>query len=145
MELSQLVGEAEGLLQKSGADLWEVMSVHSKRLNIGVRKGEVDKFQQSSAAGMAIRVIKDKCLGFSYIMGAEPQDLPGAIQEALASAAGSDLVQEAGFVGPASGLAKTDVFDPALSQESVEKKKDRALALAGAALSADPKDRKSVV
>jgi PmbA protein len=139
MELARLVDAAQGFLQKSGADQWEILAARSERLAIGVKAEKVDKFQQSSGLGLALRVVKNGRLGFSYAMGGEEKALSKAAQEALASALSSDLTQEAGLAGPAGHLAGLEVFDPGLSQESIEDKKARALRLARAALTADPR------
>ncbi len=74
--------------------------MHSDQVSIGVRGQEVDKFQQSSSSGLAIRVVSEARLGFAYVIGGDQQGIERAVAEALASAAASDPEPEFSLAGP---------------------------------------------
>ena len=104
-----------------------------------MRGQEVDKFQQSTSSGLALRVLTDDRLGFAYVIGGDEAGIARAAQEAMASAAASD--PEPGFTlaGPVERPPQVEVFDPALAEEPVEAKVAKAHELAAAALAADPR------
>ncbi len=139
MDPKSRMERAAELLQKGGADQWEVMSLRSRGLEIAVRGEEVDKFQKSASEGLALRVVKDGRLGFSFTIGGDGDALAAAADQALASALASDLVQEAGLAGPASLPQAPEIFDPELADEPEADKRARALLVSKAARAADPR------
>lgn len=139
MELSRALELAQAKLASATCAEWEVMALFSQSISIGVRGQELDKFQQNQSLGLALRVIKDGRLGFSYVMGGDEAALSEAVGQALASAAASDPEPALSLAGPAGRLPAVEVYDPALAQEPVEAKLSRARELAAAALAADPR------
>jgi PmbA protein len=140
MDLDKQIEHAADLLNKSQLQEWEIMTLGTEQLSIAVQGEEVDKFQQSSSSGLAIRVKSQGKLGFSYLMGSGAGGaLQSAVDEALAAAEASDFEDEAGFAHPMPLPDAPDVYDPALKEESLESKKQRALDLAQAARQAHPK------
>ena len=130
---------ARRALEASGVKQWEIAAVHRDQVSIGVRGQEVDKFQQSSSSGLAIRVVSEARLGFAYVIGGDQQGIERAVAEALASAAASDPEPEFSLAGPVETLPQVEVFDPELAADPVEAKVTRAKELAAAALAADPR------
>ena len=137
MDLQNLLDNASSLLEKSSAQEWEALVCRTDGLGVSLRGRELDKFQQSSSLAVALRVVKDKKLGFSYVTGGAENDLGTAVEEALASAESSGLVQEAGLARPGAGYAKPEVFDPAIKEQTLDQRREKALALAEAAFGAD--------
>lgn len=138
MKFTGAFDKAADLLAKSPAQEWEVMALETDTLSLAIKGQEVDKFQQASTMGLCLRLAVEGKLGFTYVIGADPDELAPAVERALASAKASDLTQEAGFAPPAE-MQACQVYDPALAAEPIEAKKERALSLARAALDADPK------
>ncbi len=139
MDLTRLLDEAQSALKQRGVAQWELMALASRSLSIGVRGQEVDKFVQADSQGLAVRLLKDGRLGFSYVMGADGAGLTRAVAEALASAAAADPEPGYSLPGPSSWPAAPEVFDPALAEEPLAAKVERARTLAAAALAADPR------
>jgi len=140
MDLDKQLEQAADLLRKTDAQEWEVMALSSEQLSIAVSGQEVDKFQQSASHGLAMRVISQGRLGFSYLMGSGAGGaLQTAVAEALASAQASDLEDEAGLARPQPMPEAPETLDPAIKAEPLEAKRERALAMAAAARQADPR------
>ncbi len=140
MDLDKQIEQAADLLKKQKADQWEVMALVTEELSLAVRGQEVDKFQQSASRGLAIRVVSQGRLGFSFVMGSGADGaLETAVEQALAAARASDLKDESGLAPPQPLPQAPEVFDPALGEEPLEAKKERALKLAAAARQADPR------
>lgn len=140
MDLDKQIEQAASLLDKTEAQEWEVMALATEQLSIAVQGEEVDKFQQSSSSGLAIRVKSEGKLGFSYLMGSGAGGaLETAVAEALAAAQASDFEDQAGLARPLPLPDAPDVYDPALKEEPLEAKKQRALDMAQAARQAHPK------
>jgi PmbA protein len=140
MDLEQELERAADLLARRGAAEWEVMSARLDQLSVAVRGREVDKFQQSASQGLAIRVVAQGRLGFSYLMGRDAGgSLETAVDQALAGAEASDLEFTAGLARPAETPEVGGLFDSSLAEEPVEAKRERALAVARAAREADPR------
>ncbi|RJX32391.1 MAG: TldD/PmbA family protein [Desulfarculus sp.] len=139
MELSRALDLARAKLECAPCEQWEVMALHSQSTSIGVRGQELDKFQENQSLGLALRVVTDGRLGFSYLLGGDEAALAEAVAQALASAAASDPEPAVGLAGPAGPLPAVEVYDPELAAESVEAKLARARELAAAALAADPR------
>jgi PmbA protein len=140
MDLEKQIEQAAGLLKKTKADEWEVMALATEQLSIAISGEEVDKFQQSASQGLALRVVSKGKLGFSYLMGSgEGGALETAVNEALAAAKASDFEDTAGLGRPLPLPQAPEVFDPALKDEPLEAKKERALVMSRAARQADPR------
>ncbi|MCB2225188.1 MAG: TldD/PmbA family protein [Desulfarculaceae bacterium] len=137
MELERQMELARAALDKSKADAWEIAAVHSQSVSIGVRGAEVDKFQESTSSGLALRVIAEGRPGFAYVIGGDPAGIERAADEALASAAASDPEPGFSLAAPVADPPQVEVFDPELAAEPVEDKVAKAKELAAAALAAD--------
>ncbi len=139
MNLDQQIDLARAALTNSGAESWEISAVYSEQVSIGVRGEEVDKFSESTTSGLALRVVKDRRVGFSYVIGGDPAGIERAAGEALASAAASDPEPGFSLAEPVAQPPAVEVFDPELAAEPVETKVAKAKELAAAALGADPR------
>ena len=139
MDLSPILDQASDLLNSCPASEWELVGVSSDRLSMLVSGRELDKFSQSSSQGLALRVIHQGSLGFSYLIGNDASALPQMVKEALASAQNSDLRQECCLAPALDKLPEVNIFDPKVLEEPLEEKRNRALTMAEAAFGADPK------
>ena len=139
MDLHAQMERAQSLLAARGIEQWELLGSASQGLSLAVRGREVDQFSRSDQQGLALRVIKDQRLGFSYALGGGREGLGLMMDEALASAAASDPEPEYDFALPAGRPAAPEVLDPALADDPLEAKVERARAVAAAARAADPR------
>lgn len=139
MDLERQMDQAQALLEKSGADQWEILATRSQSLSIGVKGQEVDKFLEADSQGLALRLLRAGRLGFSYVLGGGPQGLESAVAQALASAAAADPEPSLSLAGPAPMPAAPQVFDPALEALPLEAKVEIARRLARAAKEVDPR------
>ncbi len=137
MDLWEQLDRAQSLVESRGVEQWELMALAGESLKIAVRGREVDTFQQSASQGLALRLIQEGRLGFSYRLGGEEEDLGRLLDQALASARAGDLEYPAGLARPAPLPDTGPLYDPALEKEPLAAKKERALTLAAAALGAD--------
>lgn len=139
MDLNQQMESAQALLAARGVERWELLGSFSQGLSLSVRGREVDQFSRSDTLGLALRVIQDQRLGFSFALGGGQEGLALMVDEALASAAASDPEPEYAFAPPAALPAPPEVLDPALADDPLEAKVERARAVAEAARAADPR------
>ena len=68
MEMNTVLDQAADLLGKSPASEWELLAALGKHLSLSVRGPELDKFSQSTTQGVALRVIHQGRLGFSFLI-----------------------------------------------------------------------------
>ncbi len=140
MDLQKDLDLAAELLSRSPAEQWEVWARSGRGLEIALRGQELDKFERYSNRGLALRVILEGKAGFAFVVGEAADGLARAVEEALASARGSDLENRGGLTPPPeSELPQCQVYDPALAGEPLERKRERALEMARAAQQADPR------
>jgi PmbA protein len=139
MDLERQLDQAQALLTRAGVDDWELLATRSQSLNIGVKDQEVDKFVEADSQGLALRLLRGGCLGFSYVIGGGPDGLQRAVEQALASADAADPEEALSLAGPAQLPPAPQVFDPALADDPLEAKVERARRLAAAARQVDPR------
>lgn len=102
---------------KNGADEIEVFYQESQENSVEVRKQKVEKLQAALDKGLAIRLIKNKKLGFSYTTSLQETDILKTIENALDSAeyTDSDEYQQMPLPKPAP-QKKLKIFDPAIAK-----------------------------
>lgn len=133
---------AERLLDlalKGGADEAEVFLKRSKSLGIEVREQKVDTLETSVTAGFCLRVIKDKCLGFSY--STSPDELALMAERALAAARFTEPDEALGLPGPG-GASPVKVFDEAVALLPEQDAIERVMLIERTAFAADKRVRK---
>ncbi|MFH1057154.1 MAG: TldD/PmbA family protein [Pseudomonadota bacterium] len=139
MDLMGQMDRAQTLVAKAGPDQWELMGLESSSLSIGVRGQDVDQFVQSQSQGVALRVVKDGRLGFSYALGGGDDSLARMVEQALAATAAADPEPGFSLAGPAALAATPEIMDHSLADEPLEAKVARAWSVAAAAKAADPR------
>jgi PmbA protein len=127
----------QDLLKTKGVKEWEIMALDASSLSIGVRGQEVDKFAQAESQGLAIRVLVDGRLGFSYVLGGGDDGLARAVDEARAAAGAADAEQGYSLAGPEALPPAPEIYDPALARLELPALVDMARAMAAAARAAD--------
>lgn len=142
MSLDRLIEQAAAALAKAPVDHWEVYASEGEALTIGVRDGQVDKFQASSSVAAAFRVLVGGRMGFAYLHGEGAEATQAAVNQAVAAAAAADPIPELSLPGPAGDLPEVASYDPMVLEESEPDRIERARRLAAAALEADPRVKK---
>lgn len=139
MDLKGQMDRAQALLERAGADEWEILAAHGRSLSLGMRGAEVDKFVEAESLGLALRIIKQGRLGFSFALGGGEGGVERGVEDALAAALAADPQEGLSLAGPAGLPPAPQVFDPALAAEPLEAKVERARRVVAAAKAVDPR------
>ncbi|MBI5196305.1 MAG: TldD/PmbA family protein [Nitrospirae bacterium] len=81
MDTGLLASDAVEQALKSGCDAAEVFIKTSKRLSVEVKYKAVEALEAANDCGIAVRVLKNRKLGFSYIT--KPEELRQAVEKAV--------------------------------------------------------------
>ncbi len=116
---------AENLVKKcleKGADFSEVFIESSRNLSVEVRNGDIETVQEASSTGVGFRVLKDKAMAFSYCNDLSEKSLEDTLTKAV-NFAGSTTPDENNIFPSEKGVTEIKgLFDPELSQVSMDKK-----------------------
>lgn len=105
-----------------GADAAEVYLETGRRLSIEVRNGEMETIQESSSHGIGFRVFSEGKMGFAHSNDLNEASLDQAIQSAVAFG-GHMTADEHNVLPGDSGQTEVEgLFDPSLSDVSMEDK-----------------------
>jgi PmbA protein len=136
---------SEKLVQKclrAGADAAEVYIQNGRSLSVRVLNSEIDTIQEAATAGVGIRVVVDKKLGFCHCNDFSSKALDDTITMAIAFA---KLTSPDEFNVLPSEEGMTDIsglFDPSIADVPMQQKIDMAKELESLALK-DPRVSKS--
>lgn len=110
------------------------------RTSVRASGGEVESLEQSTSAGVGIRVVVDGRQGFAYAGALDDGAVADALGEARDNASLSTADDANGLAEP-DGVAPPalDLVDPALTGLSTEERIELALAVERAALAVDPR------
>ena len=78
------VGITRGLLDKEGVGEWEIFHQVSENFKVEIKDGKVDSLHKARVSGLAVRVLKDRKLGFSYTSALDSKSLEKTVQTATA-------------------------------------------------------------
>ena len=81
MDTGLLASDAIKQALKSGCDAAEVFIKTSKRLSVEVKDKTVEALEAANDCGIAVRVLKNRKLGFSYVT--KPEELRQAVEKAV--------------------------------------------------------------
>lgn len=127
-------------LLKNKVDAWEIFYSQQNGLSIEAKNGKVDAFKVSSNAGVGLRVLKDKRIGFSFTSVLSKDSINELAENAVA---GSKEVEADEFLSVPSPQKKPAeelmLFDSALDKVSEEDKIKKAIMLEQAARGFDPR------
>lgn len=136
------IGFASRLLEgakKRGADYAEVYLKSSKNFAVEVKEQKVDALESSIDFGYALRIIRDKRLGFSY--STDIKDADSIIESAIEASRWVERDDYLELPGP-SEQRILHIFDDAIASLSEADAIEKALTIEKAALDADKRIRK---
>lgn len=133
--VEEIVSEA----LRRGADQAEVFMKSFKNLSVDIKGQAVDSVTSSLSYGYSLRLIKDKCLGFSYATDLAEKN--SVITQAVESAGHSDEDSNLGLPGP-SGPADVVVYDPTVADLKEDDAIDMTMLLEKAAFDTDSRVKK---
>jgi PmbA protein len=74
------------VLQKQAADQWEVFHQDSRSFRVEFKDGVMDTFQKAQVTGLAVRVIKESRVGFSFTSALGPSSIKKTVDTAVSMA-----------------------------------------------------------
>ena len=142
--MQQIAHDTLKKIKSRGLDLAEIYLINSRTTKIDVLNQKIETSDAINETGMAIRVIKDRRLGFSFTSDLEPSQIDNCIEQAIAAAAFTaddpynqlplpSLLEKQGL----------DIYDPAIDQTPIQQKIDLALRVERAAYQTDKRIKKT--
>ncbi|MBI3990107.1 MAG: TldD/PmbA family protein [candidate division NC10 bacterium] len=126
----------------AGAEAVEGFLLRSTETTVEVKEGQVNTFALADEAGLGLRLILDRRMGFNFTSDLSQGAFHQLIEDALQAAKASAPDPSYRFPEPFSEYPWLPLHDPSLKKVSVEEKIDRARALERAALVFDTRIRK---
>ncbi len=77
MDLEPVVAEAFARLEEEGVDAFEVAGISEQTLSVEAKRQMVESFERSSSAGIALRVVHKKRLGWSATTDLSSSEIKG--------------------------------------------------------------------
>jgi PmbA protein len=136
---------AKSILQKvrSKADEAEVYASSSKQLKIDVINRKLESIDNITEGGLALRVIKNKRMGFAYTADMDEHSLEILIEQALANSESSQPDENIGFPEPKTQTRSITLVEGDIRNARLEDKIKLAVEIEKAAYSFDKRIRKS--
>ena len=143
MDKSKVVEIISDRLRRTAGIDFEIFLSRKKVLSIGIKYGNVDHFRSSREIGLALRVLKQGRLGFSYLFGPTPEGLDHLADRALELAGQTDTDENYWF-RPKVRLEPTDLelFDESLETIPEKDKIAQVREMEHSALGFDPRLKK---
>lgn len=139
MKIIEIAERVERLLKKRQLDGYEIMTGHSRTLSIEVKDSKVDSFKSAEPVAVAVRVLKDSGVGFSYASAFSDSDLDRMIDASCVGAA-MQTPDPFGLLPPSAVYRDMpELFDPDLLIVDPGTKVERALQLERVTLAQDPR------
>jgi PmbA protein len=129
MNFDEIAGKTEKILRGRGIDRFEIALESSRTLSLEVSDGKVENFKAAAPAGVAIQVLKEGGMGFSYSTALDDPSLARMVENALVSAENQTPDDANGLPGPSAYPDLPFLFDPTLAEVPEEAKIERALEL----------------
>ncbi len=127
-------------LRKRRIDLYEIFYGASRRLSIEAEGGAVEDYKFAEPYGVALRIIAEGGMGFSFSTRPDEAAVETMVKNALAGALNSTADEHYAFAEPFDRLPETGpLFDETIDTVGHEEKIKRALAVEQGALAADPR------
>jgi PmbA protein len=140
LNLREIADQCIRGVKKRRLDAYEVYLSQSVSTSIEVRDGELESFKRAQTLGLALRIIKDQRLGFSYSTGSDGPAVNGMIQAAIDGAANLSSDPFYGFPTPPRDIKPIpDIYDERMGRISEQEKIEKAKALESMALGLDKK------
>jgi PmbA protein len=138
---AELLELADRVVARAGAgEQVEAYVTRATRTSVRASGGEVESLEQSTSAGVGVRVVVEGRQGFAYAGTLDEAAVRDALDEARDNASLSTADEANGLADP-DGTAPPDLdlVDPALAALTTEEKIELALAVERAALAVDPR------
>jgi len=106
-----------GLLEKQAPGHWEVFHQISESFKVEIKDGKVDSLHKSRLSGLAVRVLANRRLGFSYTSALDAPSLEETVRTAVSMASFMQGDPDIGFAEPAlMPVLAGDIFKNSLVQ-----------------------------
>ena len=119
--LTRLGQEVLDQANRLGVDA-EVFLLHNRELSIEVSDGQVETLKEAEEMGLGLRVIKDNRLGFAFTSDFSPQALQDVVQDAVRICSFTSPDQFQALPSGPKSYPSLQVFDPTISQTTMEEK-----------------------
>ncbi|MDQ7782961.1 MAG: TldD/PmbA family protein [Desulfomonilaceae bacterium] len=115
------------LLEKRAPGQWEVFHQISDTFKVEIKDGKVDSLHKARLSGLAVRVLTDGRLGFSYTSALDPAGLEETVRTAVSMAGHMEADSDTDFAGPALMPSLSgDIFEVALADFPEKDKREMA-------------------
>ncbi|WP_418792339.1 TldD/PmbA family protein [Phosphitispora sp. TUW77] len=123
--------------QELGASHSEAFLIRSKNLSIDVRAGAVETLKLAEDRGLGVRIFRDGRIGFAYTSDLGETAINEIVRQALANSEKTTPDEFNIMPAPGRQYDEMDLFDPQISQVSVEEKIDIAKRIEKSAVDSD--------
>ena len=108
---------AEDILRKKNLDQWEIFRQKSSSFRCQTKKLETDFFQKADISGIAVRLVKNGKIGFSFSSNLDAKSLAQTIETADAIADVTIEDSDYGFIQPTdSKVESSGLFHPEINE-----------------------------
>jgi PmbA protein len=141
----EIAGECVRRIRTRHVDGYEIYLAQTVSTSVEVRDGELESFKKAQSVGIALRILKDQKLGFSYLSIPDAPEITRMIEAAIDGATNLPGDRFYGFPSPPAELPSTPVIhDGRIGEISAQERIDKAMAMETAAVAFDPKRVKRV-
>jgi len=143
MDFQQLANDIlKDILSRSAVEA-EIYLVMNRSTKIDVQERQIESIDELTEAGLALRLVKNCQLGFSYASLTDEQPVDSCIEQALANAAVAAADKFNRLPSPLPAGEKFSTFDPGLAAASLKEKIRLALRLEETAYQFNEKIKKT--
>lgn len=121
-DLAKLVEELTQKALVEGADEAEAFAVNSRELNIHVAHQKIDNLKLAEERGIGIRVIKNKRMGYSFSSDLSDTALGEVVHQAIMNSTKTGEDQYLSLPKIQRSYPQVEIFDPQITQVSVDEK-----------------------
>ena len=143
LDHSTLASSTLNKILRRSIDQAEVFLVSEKTTKIDVLNQKIESMDEIYEFGMAVRLIKEHKLGFSYTSDLEESVIEDIIDQAIANAASSSEDRSNILPSPSAVTGDLSIFDPMIGKTPVQKKIELALKIEDSAYQTDPRINKT--
>lgn len=146
-ENEKIIDQTLSILKRKSLEGYEIFLEESSHFEVESKDGKVETLHASSSWGLALRILKNQKVGFSYTTSPllSPIELEKRIDDAISSAEVTSSDPSYDFAPPLrSPLLELPIFDESLEKVSEKEKIGKAKELEETTRSVDPKRIKKV-
>lgn len=136
----QIINSAQRYLESKKLDAFEIFFLERDHLLADAKLGEIESLEEATETGIAIRVLEEGRLGFSFTTSLTEKSVKDSIESAVTAARETDPDDAWAFAEakPVTGF-DWECYDETLKEESFAKKAEVAIQLEAGVLKADNK------